>query len=146
MFTGLFIWFNTVSAQESYKIDLAKATSDLSKSSVIYSLPNPYREIDPLKRYKKMRAGGIALTAFGTAATIAGGLLIKKDNDLGKANPSRKDASMNYGLGIGLIAVGVPGILSGVPMWIVGDRKLKKVINNVGIKASPASAGLVYKF
>ncbi len=93
-----------------------------------------------------MKTGGIVLTAVGVAATAAGSLLIKKDNDLGKSDPNRKDASMNYGLGIGLIAVGAPGVLSGVPLWIIGDHKLKRVQGGVAIQASRVSAGLFYKF
>lgn len=139
------LFFNPVSGQEIVKVDLSKNHVALSHSPTFNNIP-PRGETDPVKRYKKMKAGGIVLTAVGVAATAAGSLLIKKDNDLGKSDPNRKDASMNYGLGIGLIAVGASGVLSGVPLWIIDDRKLKREHRSVAIQASRVSAGLVYKF
>lgn len=138
---------NQINAQDFAKVDqFNNNTFTISRSCRLSLYLYQYQETDPVKRYRKMKAGGIVLTTVGTAATIAGGLLIKKDNNLGTANPNRKDRSMNYGFGIGLVAVGVPAVLSGVPMWIIGDRKLKKNRGAVSIQTSPVSTSLVYTF
>ncbi|MFV0605075.1 MAG: hypothetical protein ACK5NK_04455 [Niabella sp.] len=128
------------------KVDLMKNTIRINSFSNNYFTASHSGEFDFAKKYRKIKAGGIILTSVGTATVISGAILIKKDNDLAKVNQNRKDRSMNYGLGMGLLAVGVPGVLSGVPMWIIGNRKMKKALNNVDVCATPVSSGIVYYF
>ena len=138
------LFFNEAICQNVKNIELAETPSRFFVS--IQPDVNFRTDTDPVKRYKKLRTSGIVLSVVGTSVTMAGGLGIKKDKDLGKTNPNRKDASMYKGMGVGLIGVGAAGVLSGIPLWIIGDHKLKKAKENVFIHASPVSAGLGYKF
>lgn len=73
----LLLSFTQSNGQDATKIDLAK--NSVLKANFPTVLSNArLRETNPVKRYRKMRNGGIALTALGTAATIAGGLAHQK--------------------------------------------------------------------
>lgn len=133
-------------AQDAVKIDLPKTIIVATNNLLTTQNGLPIIKTDPIKKYKRLRNGGIVLTVSGTALIAAGGLLIDKDNRMKKESPNRKDRSANYGLGLGLTILGATGLLSGVPMWIIGDSKFKKAVRNVDLRVSPTSSAIVYKF
>lgn len=146
----IIIVYCQVNAQGEYSVSLYKNKLSRLKFSLIdipmaYVQPTDFQK-KSLRNYTKMRNAGIFLTSAGIVASITGVFFIKKDNNLAKETPVRKDRSINYGFGVGLLTAGVTGTVLGVPILIVGNHKLKTTLRKIGLRISSLEAGVVYKF
>lgn len=116
-------------------------------------LPDPYelkarydkKNQDP-KTWKRIKTGGIFLTAFGTACITTGAALVIKSNNESRGNNGyAKDLAPNKIMGqFGMIGGGL-ALAGGITMWIKSNSKLKK-LQPVSIITSANSAGLAYNF
>jgi hypothetical protein len=101
------------------------------------------------KRYfasgDSMRDAGVTLTLMGMIGTLAGtavvvAVLMDKASRCGSSSPdgcAAGDVSAALLVGVPLLVIGASGLASGIPLWIVGERRRDQARPYLGVSFAP---------
>lgn len=138
------IMVTVVNAQETsgfalHRIDLKTPLAQNNKTALFGQVSD--KKLKSEQHYKNLRTIGIVTTAAGVAFEVIG--INMTVNHMTLLGGGESNATSNWGAG-GMLG-GALATAGGITMWVMGNRRLKKV-RKLNLEQSGNNLSLVYKF